>query len=300
MTSIAVAAANEPVAPIPLAIDLDRRKVALGDKLFHDPQLSRDGSISCASCHVLSLGGVDRRQQSIGIDGLKGDFNAPTILNSVFNFRQFWDGRVETLEEQIDGPVHDSREMDSNWPEIAAKLKADRDYRQQFRQIYARGIVPNSIRNAIATYESSLITPNSRFDRFLRGDKKSLSITEKEGYQRFQDYGCISCHQGVNLGGNMFQSFGIFGDYFADRGEINKADLGRYNVTQKESDRYVFKVPSLRNIARTSPYFHDGSVESLAEAVKIMGRYQLGRSLKPNEIDKIVQFLNTLTGELPN
>lgn len=298
--SIAVAAANEPVAPIPLAIDLDRQKVALGEKLFRDPLLSRDGTVSCASCHLLSLGGTDRLPQSIGIDGLKGEVNAPTVFNSVFNFRQFWDGRAETLEEQIDGPIHDDREMASNWPDIVAKLKADRSYRQQFHQIYSEGITPDSIRNAISTYESSLITPNSRFDRFLRGDEKALSVTEKEGYQHFQAYGCISCHQGVNLGGNMFQSFGIFGDYFADRGDIQKADLGRYNVTQKESDRYVFKVPGLRNVAQTSPYFHDGSTDSLAEAVKIMGRYQLGRSLKPKEIDKIVQFLNTLTGEIPN
>lgn len=297
--SVVVASANKPVAPIPLAIALDRQKVALGEKLFGDPLLSRDGSVSCASCHLLSLGGTDRLPQSIGIDGLKGELNAPTVLNSVFNFRQFWDGRAETLEEQIDGPIRDRREMDSNWPDIVAKLKANHDYRQQFHQIYPEGITPDNIRNAISTYESSLITPNSRFDRFLRGDEKALSTTEKEGYQNFQAYGCISCHQGVNLGGNMFQSFGIFGDYFTDRGNIKKADLGRYNITQKESDRHVFKVPGLRNVAQTSPYFHDGSADSLAEAVKIMGRYQLGRSLNPKEIDEIVQFLNTLTGEIP-
>jgi len=294
-----VVAVDEPIQPLPLHIELDERKVTLGAKLFSDRKFSRKNTISCASCHDLNLGGTDHLPRSVGMDGKKGQFNAPTVFNSGLNFRQFWDGRAETLEEQIDWPVHSENEMGSSWPEIIGKLKQSPDYVAAFQALYADGISSEAIKDAIATFERSLITPNSRFDRYLRGDRKALSPEEKEGYRRFKAYGCASCHQGLNIGGNMFQGVGIFGNYFQDRGSQTTADLGRYNTTGKERDRHVFRVPSLRNVELTSPYFHDGSVATLAEAVQTMGQYQLGRQLSTNDIDAIVQFLTTLTGEPP-
>lgn len=290
-------ATQEPVQPIPQDIVLDKRKVELGKGLFHDPRLSQDNSFSCASCHDLSQGGTDHRARSIGVGGQLGDVNAPTVFNSGFNFKQFWDGRAETLEDQIDGPIHNPKEMHSNWPEIIGKLKQDARYVSDFAALYPEGIQPRTIKDAMATFERSLITPNSRFDKYLRGDITAITEDEKRGYQLFKDYGCIACHQGINIGGNMFQKLGVMADYFADRGEQTTADLGRFNVTRQEVDRHTFKVPSLRNVARTAPYFHDGSAETLEEAVAIMAKYQLGRPLSSSDVDLIVKFLKTLTGE---
>jgi cytochrome c peroxidase len=215
------------------------------------------------------------------------------------NFRQFWDGRAETLDDQIEGPIHNPTEMATDWPPILAKLRADSEYVTAFRAIYANKIDIFAVKDAIATFERSLITPDSRFDRFLRGNRNALSVQEKEGYRLFKENGCSSCHQGVLAGGNMFEKFGIVGDYFGDRGHVTKADLGRYNITGRDEDRYRFKVPGLRNVARTAPYFHDGSAQSLEEAVEVMARYQLGRQLSANDLQRIVQFLETLNGTLP-
>jgi len=288
---------NEPILPIPLESRLDPKKVALGVRLFSDPRLSHDDSISCASCHSLNTAGVDLKSHSVGINGQTGAINAPTVFNSGFNFKQFWDGRAETLEDQIDGPTHAPAEMGSTWTEIVAKLNQSSAYVNSFNESYRDGIQTQNIKDAIATFERSLTTPNSRLDRFLRGDSRALNEEEKEGYHLFKSYGCASCHQGINAGGNMFQKFGVMGDYFADRGNLTTADLGRYNVTKNEADRYVFKVPSLRNVALTPPYFHDGSAKRLENAVAVMGKYQLGRRLSLTEIDRLVKFLNTLSGE---
>lgn len=290
-------ASREPIAPIPTQIPINLEKAALGKQLFHDPQLSGNGTISCASCHNLAKGGTDRKAKSAGMDEQLGEMNAPTVLNSGLHYKQFWDGRAETLEEQVEGPIHNQIEMASSWPQVIATLKQS-DYNQRFKTLYADGVTADNIKDAIATFEHSLYTPNSRFDQFLRGDQKVLTAKEKAGYQKFKDLGCVSCHQGVLLGGNMFQKFGVFGDYFHDRGNETKADLGRYNVTGKEEDRYAFKVPSLRNITLTPPYFHDGSAETLDEAVKVMIKYQLGREADPKDADLILQFLNTLTGNI--
>ena len=295
--TITVSKNGDPIKPIPLQLELDEGAVELGRKLFHEPQLSGDNTVSCASCHSLNNGGIDGKARSVGIRGAVVDFNSPTVYNVGFNFRQFWDGRAKTLEEQAEGPVYSKNEMDSNWPEIVSKLEQSPEYVALFKKVYHDRINGTHIKSAIATFERSLYTPNSRFDRYLRGDKDALTIKEKKGYSLFKDYGCVSCHQGVNIGGNMFQSFGVMGNYFHDRGKLTKADLGRYNVTGKEEDRYVFKVPSLRNIALTEPYFHDGSVKTLSEAVAIMGKYQSGRPLSTQDIDYIVNFLKTLTGE---
>ena len=288
---------RSPVSPLPTVLDLDPAKVALGERLFHDPQLSQDRSISCASCHDLNRGGTDNRARSLGVGGAEGYINAPTVFNSGFQFRYFWDGRERSLEDQTDGPINNSYEMGSGWEEVIHRLNQSSEYRRLFQDSYGEGITQDTIKDTLAVFERSLITPNSPFDQYLRGDEAALSEPEQEGYRRFQSYGCISCHQGVALGGNMFQGFGIMGDYFEDRGGISLADLGRYNVTGLERDRHVFKVPSLRNVELTSPYFHDGAATTLEEAVVVMGRYQLGRRLTEEDVKLLVQFLRTLTGE---
>jgi cytochrome c peroxidase len=287
----------EPVAPIPRTLPLDNRKVALGNRLFHDPRLSRDNSVACASCHDLGKGGGDGLRASVGIGNQRGDVNAPTVFNSGFNFRQFWNGRAQSLEDQIDGPIHNPKELGSNWPQIVAKLEQDAVYAREFAVLYRDGIKPENIKDAIATFERSLLTPDSRFDKYLRGERQALTRAEIEGYELFKSYGCISCHQGVNVGGNLFERLGVVRDYFQGRGQVSPADLGRFAITGAPEDRHVFKVPSLRNVALTAPYFHDGSVPTLEEAVVAMGKYQLGVVIPPDEVSLIVQYLRTLTGE---
>jgi cytochrome c peroxidase len=288
---------NEPISPIPTEVRLNSGKVALGETLFNDPNFSHDNSVSCASCHSLSLGGTDNLTHSTGINGQTGSVNAPTVFNSGYNFRQFWDGRAETLEDQIDGPTHASGEMGSSWEEINKKLNAKPEYVSGFANLYRDGINTQNIKDAIASFERSPITPNARFDQYLRGNQEILTDDEKEGYRIFKAVGCVSCHQGLNIGGNLFQEFGVMGDYFDDRGNITQADLGRYNVTNKEYDKYVFKVPSLRNVEHIFPYFHDGSAKCLENAVEVMSKYQLGRKLSNQEIEFIVKFLKTLNGD---
>lgn len=291
---------DEPVSPLPQAITpADPIRLALGKRLFHETQLSRDGTISCASCHDLGLGGTDRRRVSVGVGGATGAVNSPTVFNTSLNFVQFWDGRAATLEAQVAGPLHNPVEMGSNWAQAIARLSADPGYREAFALAYPDGISEATITDAIASFERSLLTPNAPFDRYLRGEHDAIDDNAREGYHRFKSYGCASCHQGAGVGGNMFHRFGIMGDYFAHRGKVTAADLGRYNVTGREEDRHVFKVPSLRNVALTAPYFHDGSVDTLNEAVAVMGRYQLGLELSDDDRRLIVAFLETLTGQLP-
>ena len=293
----AAAQTDEPIKPIPLEVKLDPKKVALGEKLFNDKRLSRDNSLSCASCHNLSAGGVDGSPSSVGIGGAKGPINAPTVFNSALNFRQFWDGRANSLEEQAAGPVHNPKEMGSNWAEVLSKLAKDATLVDQMKQSYPDGMQTKNIQDSLAVFERSLTTPNARFDKYLRGDKTALTGDELRGYQLFKANGCVACHQGVNVGGNMFQTFGVMGDYFTKRGNVTAADLGRYNVTKNEADKHVFKVPSLRNVALTAPYFHDGSAKTLGDAVDVMFKYQLGRPASPQDQELIVKFLYTLTGE---
>jgi cytochrome c peroxidase len=294
--SVSAQVLDEPIKPLPEKLNLDGRKVALGRILFHDKRLSKDNSLACASCHDLAKGGVDGRQTAVGIGGQVGPINTPTVLNSGLNFRQFWNGRAATLEEQAAGPVHNPGEMGSNWKEVLGKLGQDRKLISQFDSLYDNGLQPANIQDAIATFERSLLTP-SRFDRYLRGDSGAITEEERTGYQLFKNYGCVACHQGVNIGGNMFQTFGVLGNYFEDRGKPTEADLGRYAVTKRESDRHVFKVPSLRNIELTAPYFHDGSAQNLEAAVDVMFRYQLGRTAPATDKASIIKFLKTLTAE---
>lgn len=288
--------AGEPIRPLPENLYLDPEKVVLGWQLFHDKRLSADNTISCASCHDLARGGADNRQVSIGVGGARGDINAPSVLTASLNFRQFWDGRAATLEEQAAGPILNPKEMGASWPEVIGRLNADPAMKRTFQGIYPDGVTPGNVADAIAEFERSLLRP-SRFDRWLRGDHNAITPDEQAGYRLFKKHGCIGCHQGVNVGGNLFQRFGIMSHYFATRQSVAAADLGRYNVTGNEEDRHVFKVPSLRNVGLTPPYFHDGSIQGLDEAVAIMGRYQLGINLPERDIGLIVAFLRSLNSE---
>ena len=300
LVSAGYADASEPIRPVPIMIDVNEAKVQLGKRLFHDPILSKNDTISCATCHDLSAGGDDGQVVSFGIEGRSGRVNSPTVFNSGFNFKQFWDGRAHTLIEQIDGPLQSRIEMESIWPDVVTKLFQDEEYPQLFRQIYPNAeqhIARETIKDALAEFMRSLVTPNSRFDQWLRGNVEALTEKEKEGYALFKRYGCVSCHQGANVGGNMFQVFGVINDYFRKRGNITDADLGRFNVTGNEADKHAFKVPSLRMAAHTAPYLHDGSAATLRDAVDAMFEFQLGREAPDADKEAIVAFIKTLAGE---
>ncbi|HEX6703366.1 MAG TPA: cytochrome c peroxidase [Albitalea sp.] len=296
---------DEPLSPLPQSIKLDTGKVALGARLFVDTRFAKDNSVSCASCHNLSKGGVDPRPEgrvfSTGAGGARHIFNTPTVYNAGFNFRQQWGGGAESLEDLVDRVVNGKRVFDSSWPEVLGKLSADKDLADEFRKVYpGKGLAKETVQDALAVFQRSLITP-SRFDRYLSGDTSAISGDERRGYERFKAYGCVGCHQGVNVGGNMLQRFGAMNDYFADRAKagmpLTDGDRGRFNATKKEGDMHVFKVPSLRNVALTAPYFHNGSAATLEEAVDVMFRYQLGRSAPAEDKALIVKFLKSLTGE---
>lgn len=286
---------GEPILPLRRAEGLDPARVALGRQLFHDPRLSSDDSISCATCHPLERGGADGLPVSSGVGGAQGNINAPSVLTAAHNFRQFWDGRAATLEEQAGGPITSTIEMASTWDQVLAKLRADGDLARHFARAYPGGLTPDTIRHALAEFERSLPAP-SRFDRWLLGDEGALEKNELAGYRLFKKHGCSGCHQGRNVGGNLFQRFGVMTSHFAGKTR-DKADLGRFNVTGRDEDRHVFKVPSLRNVARTAPYFHDASAARLEDAVRLMGRHQLGMELPDGDVVQIVAFLRTLDGE---
>ena len=290
-------AAIEPIKPIAQDSGTNPDKVALGRALFHDPRLSKDDSVACVSCHDLGAGGDDGRKVSVGVDGMLGTINAPTVFNAGLNFKQFWDGRADTLQHQIDGPVQSPAELGSLWPEVIAKLYGHESYSERFKALYPDGINRDNVKDAIAEFMVSLTTPNSRFDQWLRGDRDAIDSQEKRGYALFKHYGCVSCHQGASVGGNMFQVFGVLNDYFKRRGNISEADYGRYNVTGNPIDRHAFKVPSLRMAALTAPYLHDGSAETLRDAVDAMFEFQLGRDAPDEHKDAIVAFIKTLAGE---
>jgi cytochrome c peroxidase len=286
---------NELIQPIPTSNKVNQAKIELGKKLFFEPRLSKSGFLSCNSCHNLSTGGADNLPSSIGHKWQLGPINSPTVLNAKFNLAQFWDGRAKDLQEQAGGPIANPGEMASTH-ELAIKvLQSIPEYVSSFKTIYeADKIDINQITDAIATFEETLVTPNSKFDQWLRGDDNAISGLEKTGYELFKTKGCITCHNGIGVGGGSYQKFGVVKPY------PDTKTLGRYNVTQKESDKYFFKVPLLRNIALTAPYFHDASTWDLSEAVNIMAEYQLGAKLLEDETQNIVAFLKTLTGEQPS
>jgi cytochrome c peroxidase len=292
----AMAPGHEPIVPIPEAIDLDPAKVRLGERLFRDAGLSHDGRLACISCHKLDEGGDDGQAHSIGADGRPLDFNTPTVFNAGLSFRINWRGNFRTLEELAEAVLLAPRLMATSWEELISKLRADRDYREAFQAAYGEPPARSQILDALVAFERSLITPGAPLDRYLRGERDAIDQQEQRGYELFKSYGCIACHQGVNVGGNLFQRFGVFADPFPYR-PVTSADLGRFTLTGNAKDRFVFRVPSLRNVAATAPYFHDGSAATLGEAVEEMARTQLGRVLDSQDIDLIVRFLHTLTGE---
>lgn len=297
LLNMPLAFAQEPVSPLPEKLDLNPAKVDLGERLFHDPRLSGNNTISCSSCHNLETGGTDQAPVSTGINGQQGDIRAPSVYNSGFNFKQFWNGRADTLQDQAMGPVTNPKEMGAQWPEVIKKLKQDPSYVKAFKKIYGQNISVSNVVDAIAEFEHSLITP-SRFDDYLRGDQNAITPQEKKGYELFKSYGCTACHNGVNVGGAMFQKMGLAKDYFKERGKpIKSADLGRFEVTKEEKDKFVFKVPTLRNITLMPPYYHDGSVKTLDEAIYKMGRYQLGVEIPQKDREDIAAFLKSLTGK---
>lgn len=292
--------AAEPVRPIDRYIEVDPAKVALGNKLYHDARLSLDNTVSCATCHDISTAGVDNHRYSHGVDDQLGGVNAPTVFNAVYNFVQFWDGRAKTLEDQAAGPPLNPIEMASpSFDHIIAKLNSDKALVKEFAAIYPDGITESNITDAIAEFERTLITPDSRFDKWLYGDESALSADELRGYELFKQYDCATCHVGHNLGGLSYELMGLRNDYFTDRGlELTVEDNGRFKETKLERDRHRFKVPGLRNVEHTWPYFHDGTRITLEDAVRDMGYYQSGVELAETEVASITSFLKTLTGEL--
>jgi cytochrome c peroxidase len=290
---------REPIQPLPQPVNANEELAALGKVVFHDPRLSRDNTLACASCHDLGTNGADSVARSRGMAGALGEVNAPTVFNASLNFAQFWDGRAATLEDQVDGPIQHPKEMASSWEEVLPKLRADPKLVDRFRAVFSETITADNVKRSLAAFERTLITRGSTFDRWLAGDAGALSDEAKSGYELFKSLGCVACHQGANVGGNMFQKFGVLGDYFEDRGDVTPADYGRFNVTGMESDRFVFRVPSLRYAVHTAPYFHDGTAATLPDAIQTMAKYQLGRDLTEAQVSRLTAFLTSLAGPLP-
>lgn len=289
---------DEFVQPIQTVFHVNPAKAKLGEVLYHDTRLSGDNTVACSTCHGLNTGGVDHLVTSTGIHGHKGPINAPTVYNAVFNIHQFWDGRAADLQAQAGGPPMNPKEMGSdNWQQIINKLQSDRTMVNAFAHIYPDGITANNITDAIAEFEKTLTTPNSRFDLYLKGDDSAMTAQEKHGFALFKEYHCDTCHSGQAMGGQSFEIMGVDGDYFATRTELTQVDNGRFNVSGNAADMHRFKVPTLRNVALTEPYFHDASAKTLDQAVVQMGKYQSGVNLTPTEVADITAFLKTLTGQ---
>jgi len=282
--------------PIPVALTFDSDLVALGEKLFSDPMLGTSG-FSCATCHQLDHAGIDGLPGSITADGGFEGINTPTLFNSGLNTFQTWTGKFSDLESQLDGDINNPRHMKSNWPLVIRRLEKSSRYRSLFEQIFNGEITRQTVTIAITSFERSLITPNSDFDRFLRGDRSALTNDQYRGYRLFIDYGCASCHQGINLGGNLLMRFGIYQDGLVDKAAMTNFDYGRFNFTGKEQDKFVFRVPSLRNVALTAPYFHNGKTPHLDDAIKLMAKVQLNVEMPDQDVVLIEAFLHSLSGE---
>ncbi|MES2042407.1 MAG: cytochrome-c peroxidase [Pseudomonadota bacterium] len=275
-------------------------KLALGTMLYFDPRLSASHAISCASCHAIGLGGADNESTSIGHRWQRGGRNAPTVFNAAYNVAQFWDGRAKDLFEQAGGPMVNPVEMASPQAHIVEQLSSLPAYSAYFAKAYpgqADPITRENVQKAIAVFEATLVTPNAPFDKYLRGDNQAIDAQQKAGLRLFIDKGCASCHNGVNLGGGMYAKFGVVSPPGSNI--LPPADLGRFAVTKDEADRYSFRVPTLRNVALTAPYFHSGQVWDLNEAISVMGKAQLGVDLTSDETAKIAAFLASLTGDTP-
>lgn len=275
-------------------------KVKLGKKLYYDVILSKDKTQSCNTCHNLDTYGVDNASFSVGDNGGLGSRNSPSTLNAALHQTQFWDGREPDVEAQAGGPVLNPAEM--AMPSEAAvveRLSEVEEYKTLFAESFPEAevaITYANMKSALGAFERKLITP-SKFDTYLAGDENALNEAEKHGLKTYIEIGCTTCHLGNVMGGNMYQKFGIFGDYWAHT-KSEKVDNGRFDVTKNEADKYMFKVPSLRNVEHTYPYFHDGSVNDLAEAVSIMAKTELNKDLSDDQVTSIITFLKTLNGEV--
>lgn len=288
-------ARSEPITPIEPAKITEPDKVELGKQLFFDPRLSLSGVISCNSCHNLLLSGTDNLKTSVGHQWQAGPVNSPTVFNANMALAQFWDGRAADLKAQAEGPIQADVEMAMPHNMAIEVIRSIPGYRKQMSDVYGDDNVNlGRITTAIAAFEETLVTPNSRFDQWLNGDDKAITQQEHTGYQLFKSSGCVACHNGPAAGGTSFQKMGLFAEY-----KSSSPSQGRFDVTGKEADRFQFKVPTLRNVELTYPYFHDGAVATLEEAVKKMGELQLGKTYTKQEIADIVAFLGTLTGERP-
>ena len=289
------ATAHHPDKPISAA------KIELGKRLYFDTKLSRSGNVSCNSCHSLATFGVDNLKTSPGDGGELGDRNSPTVLNAALHVAQFWDGRAEDVEAQAGMPILNPVEMGIPSREfLVERLAQYPEYERRFAEAFPDeepALTYRNIQLALAAFERTLLTP-SRFDLYLHGDLSALSTQEKEGLKTFMGYGCASCHNGVNLGANMFRKFGLNERYWVHT-RSPQIDEGRYRVSGDAGDKYVFRVASLRNVAKTHPYFHDGSVEALDDAVRIMVELQIGVEMEDADVAGVVAFLESLTGELP-
>ena len=298
LTAEAAASQFKPLPPVfeSPANPITDEKVALGRMLYFDKRLSKNQDLSCNSCHLLDKYGVDSQVTSLGHKKQRGERNSPTVYNAAGHFAQFWDGRAATVEEQAKGPILNSVEMsmpDATY--VESTLRSIPGYVEAFKKAFPGDAQPvnyDNMAKAIGAFERKLVTP-SRFDAFLKGDTKTLTPAEKEGMVTFVKTGCTACHMGVNVGGSMYQKLGLITPYPGLR------DPGRYNATKNEADRFFFRVPTLRNVEKTAPYLHDGSVKTLDEAIVLMGKYQLGKDLKTTEVKAIATFLKSLTGELP-
>ncbi|MDP2824476.1 MAG: cytochrome-c peroxidase [Sulfuritalea sp.] len=293
---VAIAQSNEPIQPIKPPSQINLGMVELGKKLYFDPRLSKSGFISCNSCHNLSMGGTDNISTSIGDKWQQGPINAPTVLNSSLNVAQFWDGRAADLKAQAGGPIANPGEMAFSHILAIGVLESIPAYVREFKQVFDKDkITIEEVTLAIAEFEKTLVTPNSRFDQWLLGKKDALAADELAGYKLFKETGCVACHNGPAVGGASFQKMGVVAAYKA-----NSPAEGRSAVTGKDADRFNFKVPTLRNVEMTYPYFHDGAANTLTEAVDVMGRLQLGKKYSKEENARIVAFLKTLTGDQPS
>lgn len=288
---------DSQILPVPERLQLDDRKVALGEKLFHEPRLSGAGTMACSSCHFTNRSGDDERTISITNTGEPDVFNTPTIFNVGLSHHITWQGRFTRLEPQIDTALSNPKHMAADWDVLLTFLQNEPEYAGLFREIYQTIVNRNNVLDSMAEYERSLITPNAPFDRWLKGDNTAIDQQTKEGYLLFREIGCVACHQGVNVGSNLFAPHGIFGDSHGQHhNESSNEDLSRYSITGREKDKRVFRVPSLRNVAETGPWFHDGSAEQLSDAVIEMAQHQLGIKLQDDDVNKIVRFLESLTG----
>ncbi|OGT22383.1 MAG: hypothetical protein A2V90_00460 [Gammaproteobacteria bacterium RBG_16_57_12] len=288
---------EEPILPLPLTIAVNPDKVNLGLRMFEDKRLSRDGSIACRSCHYLDKGGADHEPYSRSIDGGLRSTNTPSIFNLAYADLYGWYGMRSTLGDLAEAIIKSPQGLASDWPAIMYYLEQDPRYLASFKRIYPDGIQPANIKDALSEYMRSLITPNARFDRYLRGEANAISAGELEGYRLFKEYGCASCHQGINIGANMNAPYDLFRGDLNQNSHSDEHTLGRYNKTGLDADKYIFRVPSLRNVAQTAPYFHDGSAEDLEDAIDAMSHYMLGREMPTADRKKIAMFLRTLSGE---